>query len=61
MKKKECSMLCSVTFIVLNSKQDPNLNFPVNEVPFENLADNYVSVKFKNRGNITAFRVSVTA
>ena len=39
----------------------PNLNFPVNDVPFQNPADNCVSVKFKNRGDITAIRVSVTA
>jgi len=39
----------------------PNLNFPVNDVPFGNPADNCVSVKFTNRGNITAIRVSVTA
>ena len=39
----------------------PNLNFPVKDVPFRNPADNCVSDKFTNRGNITAIGVSVTA
>ena len=48
----------------LQEKSNPfpsQLDLPVNDVPFGNPADNCVSVKFTNRGNMTAIRVSVTA
>ena len=61
-----CLFLSGVSVIYKMYKRNqipsyPNLNFPVNDVPFGNPSDNCVSVKFTNRGNMTAIRVSVTA